>query len=131
MNFEWQKKRWQLPIWDLKQLGRKLGLSEDHFQSPLNKLSGGYRMRMKLLYLIGLEPDLMLLDEPTNFLDLESVMALEQFLQDYKGSFLLISHDREFLRRTTEHTLEVVVNVARKFCDLLVFDFESVFGCTS
>jgi ATP-binding cassette subfamily F protein 3 len=95
------------PIWDLKQIGKDLGLTEDHFQKPLTTLSGGYRMRMKLVYLIGLEPDLMLLDEPTNFLDLESVMALEKFLQDYKGAFLLISHDREFLRRTTEHTLEV------------------------
>ncbi len=95
------------PIWDLKQIGKSLGLTEDHFQRPLTDLSGGYRMRMKLLYLIGLEPDLMLLDEPTNFLDLESIMALETFLQDYKGAFLLISHDREFLRRTTEYTLEV------------------------
>jgi ATP-binding cassette, subfamily F, member 3 len=95
------------PIWDLKQLGTGLGLTETHFQSPLSSLSGGYRMRMKLLYLIGLEPDLMLLDEPTNFLDLESIMALENFLQDHKGAFLLISHDREFLRRTTEYTLEV------------------------
>lgn len=95
------------PIWDLKQLGQGLGLTETHFQSPLSALSGGYRMRMKLLYLIGLEPDLMLLDEPTNFLDLESILSLENFLQDYKGAFLLISHDREFLRRTTEYTLEV------------------------
>jgi ATP-binding cassette subfamily F protein 3 len=95
------------PIWDLKQLGKNLGLTEEHFSRPLSELSGGYRMRMKLVYLIGLEPDLMLLDEPTNFLDLESILALESFLQDYKGAFLLISHDREFLRRTTEHTLEV------------------------
>lgn len=95
------------PIWDLKQIGKSIGLTEEHFQSPLTKLSGGYRMRMKLVYMIGLEPDLMLLDEPTNFLDLESIIALEKFLQDYKGAFLLISHDREFLRRTTEYTLEV------------------------
>lgn len=95
------------PIWDLKQIGKGLGLTEDHFQRQLTDLSGGYRMRMKLLYLIGLEPDLMLLDEPTNFLDLESILALEKFLIDYKGAFLLISHDREFLRRTTEYTLEV------------------------
>lgn len=95
------------PIWDLKQIGKTIGLTEAHFQSKLTSLSGGYRMRMKLLYLIGLEPDLMLLDEPTNFLDLESILALENFLQDYKGAFLLISHDREFLRRTTDHTLEV------------------------
>ncbi len=95
------------PIWDLKQIGKGIGLSEAHFQKQLSELSGGYRMRMKLLYLIGLEPDLMLLDEPTNFLDLESILALEKFLQDYAGAFLLISHDREFLRRTTEYTLEV------------------------
>jgi ATP-binding cassette subfamily F protein 3 len=103
------------PIWELKQLGRDLGLDQSHFDSPLRKLSGGYRMRMKLLYLIGQEPNLMLLDEPTNFLDLESVLALEKFLQDYNGAFLLISHDREFLRRTTDHTLEVEGGDITKF----------------
>jgi ATP-binding cassette subfamily F protein 3 len=103
------------PIWDLKQIGKSIGLTESHFQRPLSELSGGYRMRMKLVYLIGLEPDLMLLDEPTNFLDLESIMALEKFLQDYRGAFLLISHDREFLRRTTEHTLEVEAGDIIKF----------------
>ena len=95
------------PIWELKQLGEELGLTQWHFSQPLRSLSGGYRMRMKLLYLIGQEPNLMLLDEPTNFLDLESVLALEKFLQNYSGAFLLISHDREFLKRTTEATLEV------------------------
>lgn len=95
------------PIWELKQLGLRIGLTEAHFQSKMSDLSGGYRMRVKLIYLIGQQPDLMLLDEPTNFLDLESIMALEEFLQEYQGAFLLISHDREFLRRTTEHTLEV------------------------
>lgn len=103
------------PIWELKQLGLGLGLTERHFQLPLNQLSGGYRMRMKLLYLIGLEPDLMLLDEPTNFLDLESILTLENFLQNYKGAFLLISHDREFLKRTTEYTLEVEAQDIIKF----------------
>lgn len=103
------------PIWSLKQLGQSLGLTQDHFSEPLTKLSGGYRMRMKLLYLIGQEPDLMLLDEPTNFLDLESILALEQFLQEYKGSFLLISHDREFLKRTTEATVEVEGGDVSKF----------------
>lgn len=103
------------PIWDLKQLGLTLGLTERHFAEPLTNLSGGYRMRMKLLYLIGLEPDLMLLDEPTNFLDLESILALENFLQQYKGSFLLISHDREFLKRTTEATVEVEAGDIMKF----------------
>lgn len=95
------------PIWELKKLGLDLGLSERHFEATFPQLSGGYRMRMKLLHLIGRQPNLMLLDEPTNFLDLESILTLEKFLQGYKSAFLLISHDREFLRRTTEHTLEV------------------------
>ncbi len=95
------------PLWELKQFGLKLGLTEGHFQSRLKQLSGGYRMRVKLLYLIGQEPNLLLLDEPTNFLDLETLLVLESFLQEYKGAFLLISHDREFLRRVTDHILEV------------------------
>ena len=103
------------PIWELKQIGRDLGLDEGHFARPLHELSGGFRMRMKLLYLIGREPNLMLLDEPTNFLDLESILALEKFLQGYSGAFLLISHDREFLRRTTEYTLEVEGGDIAKF----------------
>ncbi|MGE0633166.1 MAG: ATP-binding cassette domain-containing protein [Pseudobdellovibrionaceae bacterium] len=104
-----------VPLWELKQLGQDLGLTETHFASPLKNLSGGYRMRMKLLGLIGQEPNLMLLDEPTNFLDLESVLALEKFLQSYQGAFLLISHDREFLKRTTESTLEVEQGDITKF----------------
>ncbi|MBL7557483.1 MAG: ABC-F family ATP-binding cassette domain-containing protein [Bdellovibrionaceae bacterium] len=95
------------PVWELKALGLDLGLFEHHFKSTFQQLSGGYRMRMKLLQLIGRQPNLMLLDEPTNFLDLESILTLEKFLQGYKSAFLLISHDREFLKRTTEHTLEV------------------------
>lgn len=95
------------PLWELKQFGLKLGLSEQHLQAHLKQLSGGYRMRVKLLYLIGQDPNLLLLDEPTNFLDLETLLVLESFLQEYKGAFLLISHDREFLRRVTDHILEV------------------------
>ena len=103
------------PLWELKQFGLKLGLTEDHFQAQLRSLSGGYRMRVKLLYLIGQEPNLLLLDEPTNFLDLETLLVLENFLQDYKGAFLLISHDREFLRRVTDHILEVEAGEITKF----------------
>jgi ATP-binding cassette subfamily F protein 3 len=103
------------PLWELRSIGKSLGLKEIHFSRSFQELSGGYRMRMKLLALIGREPNLMLLDEPTNFLDLESVMALENFLQSYDGAFLLISHDREFLRRTTDHTLEVEQGEVTKF----------------
>ena len=95
------------PLWKLKSLAGKLGLTDEIFAKPITSLSGGYRMRCKLLYLIGQEPNLMLLDEPTNYLDLETTLVLENFLQGYKGAFLLISHDREFLRRTTDHVVEV------------------------
>jgi ATP-binding cassette, subfamily F, member 3 len=103
------------PLWELRQLGLDLGLQPAHFTQTFQALSGGYRMRMKLLSLIGKEPQLMLLDEPTNFLDLESILALEKFLQSYEGAFLLISHDREFLKRTTDHTLEVEAMQITKF----------------
>lgn len=103
------------PIWDLKQLGLKLGLTEAHFRSHLSELSGGYRMRVKLLFLIGQEPNLLLLDEPTNFLDLETLLVFESFLQDFQGAFLMISHDREFLLRTTDHIVEVEAGDITKF----------------
>lgn len=95
------------PIWDLRKLGLDLGLQNELFDLPLKALSGGYKMRAKLLHLLGQEPNVMMLDEPTNYLDLETLLVLEKFLQNYNGAFLLISHDREFLRRTTDHILEI------------------------
>lgn len=96
-----------IPVWQAKSLGRELQVSDEIFDKPIMSLSGGYRMRIKLIGLLGSDPNLMLLDEPTNYLDLETTLLLERFLQNYEGAFLLISHDREFLRRTTDHTLEV------------------------
>lgn len=104
-----------LPIWELKKIGRDLGLKESDYSKPINSFSGGYRMRAKLLYLMGFEPNLMFLDEPTNYLDLETVIVLENFLQGYRGAFLLISHDREFLRRTTDHIVEIEGGEATKY----------------
>ena len=95
------------PLWELKSLAPKFGLALEHFAKPVSSLSGGYRMRVKLLYLLASQPDLMLLDEPTNYLDLETLIVLEDFLQSTSRSFMLISHDREFLRRTTDHILEI------------------------
>ncbi|RYZ98329.1 MAG: ABC-F family ATP-binding cassette domain-containing protein, partial [Proteobacteria bacterium] len=97
----------QIPIWELKSQGRVLQVTEELLDKKVMSLSGGYRMRIKLMGLLGQAPNLMLLDEPTNYLDLETTLLLEQFLQAYEGAFLLISHDREFLRRTTDHILEV------------------------
>src|SRR5690606_11937595 len=97
----------KLPVWQAKSLARELKVSEEVFAQPLLNLSGGYRMRIKLIGLLGSDPNLLLLDEPTNYLDLETTLLLESFLQSYTGAFLLISHDREVLRRTTDHILEI------------------------
>ena len=105
----------KIPIWDLKSKGRPLQINEEILAKPILSLSGGYRMRIKLLGLLGEDPNLMLLDEPTNYLDLETTLVLERFLQGYEGSFLLISHDREFLRRTTDHTLEIEMGEITKY----------------
>lgn len=105
----------RLPIWDLKALGIGLGLKEEQFSLPMNQLSGGFQMRVRLLALLGQECNLLLLDEPTNYLDLESLLVLEKFLLNYQGAFLLVSHDREFLRRTTDHILEVEAGQFTKF----------------
>lgn len=113
-----------MPLWDLKALSKGLGLNAELFAKPIQSLSGGYRMRVKLLHLLGELPDLLLLDEPTNYLDLESLLVLENFLQTYEGAFLLISHDREFLRRTTDHILEVEAGEIIKFSGNLDDYFE-------
>lgn len=93
----------QMPTWQVKWSGRDLRVSEAMLDRPILSLSGGYRMRIKLLGLLGQKPTLMLLDEPTNYLDLETTLLLERFLQNFDGAFMLISHDREFLRRTTDN----------------------------
>ncbi len=104
-----------LPLWQVKARGRELMLPDDIYTKRILSLSGGYRMRLKLLGLLGQAPNLLLLDEPTNYLDLETTLVLESFLQNYEGAFLLISHDREFLRRTTDHILEVEAGDITKY----------------
>ena len=104
-----------LPVWEVKRIGRELQLTEEILAKPVLSLSGGYRMRIKLLGLLGQDPNLMLLDEPTNYLDLETTLLLERFLQGFNGAFLLISHDREFLRRTTDHILEIEAGEMTKY----------------
>ncbi len=105
----------RLPLWQVKSMGRHLQVSEEIFAKPISSLSGGYRMRIKLMGLLGQDPNLMLLDEPTNYLDLETTLVLERFLQNYNGAIMLISHDREFLRRTTDHIVEVEAGEITKY----------------
>ena len=85
----------------------KFQIKNEVLDAKVVSLAGGYQMRVKLIAMLLKEPNLLLLDEPTNYLDLSTQILLEKFLENYKGSFLLISHDREFIRRTCNETLEI------------------------
>ncbi len=85
-----------------------LGFEKSDFDKALQSFSGGWQMRVALAKILLTGPDLILLDEPTNHLDIESVQWLEGYLQKQSKSILLISHDREFLDKVTERTLELV-----------------------
>ncbi|HEX7928745.1 MAG TPA: ATP-binding cassette domain-containing protein, partial [bacterium] len=84
-----------------------LGLVEARHQRPMSELSGGYRLRVLLAQTLFLEPDLLLLDEPTNHLDLPSIRWLEGHLRAFKGTFVLVSHDRHFLNVVCNHMADV------------------------
>jgi ATP-binding cassette subfamily F protein 3 len=74
---------------------------------PIKELSGGWQTRAKLAALLLHDPNMLILDEPTNFLDLRTQMLLEHFLQHFDAGCLVVSHDREFLKKTCTHTLEI------------------------
>lgn len=84
-----------------------LGFENEDFFKPINTFSIGWQMRVELGKLLLLKPELLLLDEPTNHLDIESIQWLEGFLLNYKGSVMLVSHDRAFLDNVTNRTLEI------------------------
>jgi ATP-binding cassette subfamily F protein 3 len=84
-----------------------LGLASLELETPLDQLSGGQRARVGLARLLLAEPTLLLLDEPTNHLDIATLEWLEQFLTDYPGAALIVSHDRTFLDHTVSRILEL------------------------
>jgi ATP-binding cassette subfamily F protein 3 len=84
-----------------------LGFGDDDFNRHTSTFSGGWRMRIELAKILLQAPSVILLDEPTNHLDIESIQWLEQFLKDYPGIVILISHDRRFLDTVTQRTLEI------------------------
>ena len=84
-----------------------LGFDEDAQRRPLDSFSGGWRMRVALASLLFAQPDLLLLDEPSNHLDLEAVMWLEQFLRTYPATIVLVSHERDFLNNVVDHILHL------------------------
>ena len=84
-----------------------LGFTEDEMSQPLSRFSGGWRMRAYLARLLVQNPDLLLLDEPTNHLDLPSLEWLEQYLLDFSGSIVVVSHDRFFIDRLAQNIYEL------------------------
>ncbi len=84
-----------------------LGFTTEEFSRPLSTFSGGWRMRIEIAKILLQRPDLLLLDEPVNHLDIESIEWLENFLKNYSGAVVLVAHDRVFLDSVTTRTIEI------------------------
>ncbi|GJD90432.1 putative ABC transporter ATP-binding protein YheS [Methylobacterium hispanicum] len=84
-----------------------LGFSQEMMEGDVGKLSGGWKMRVALARILLMRPDVMLLDEPSNHLDIESLIWLESFLKGFEGALMMTSHDREFMNRIVSKVIEI------------------------
>ena len=84
-----------------------LGFEQEDFDKSMNELSGGQKTRVSLGRLLASSPDLLLLDEPINHLDLKSIMWLEGYLSSYKGAVIIVAHDRYFLDKIADHVVDL------------------------
>lgn len=117
---------------EISRVLKGLGFTEDDFYKSINTLSGGQKTRVALCKLLLRKPDIILLDEPTNHLDLEAISWLEDYMKNYKGTVLVISHDRFFLDSVTTSTFEVIAGKVEcynvpysKFIDLRKKNYEA------
>ncbi len=97
----------QPPTWEHARLCERFWFDGDAQFAPIGLLSGGERRRLQLLILLAQNPNVLLLDEPTNDLDLDTLRVLEDFLEDWKGALVTVSHDRAFLERTVEDLVAI------------------------
>jgi len=95
------------PDWRCGEVAWQFQFPDAVLDRPVKELSGGWQTRAKLAALLLHDPNMLILDEPTNFLDLRTQMLLERFLQEFPAGCLIVSHDREFLKKTCSHTLEI------------------------
>ena len=86
-----------------------LGFAREEFSRSMSEFSSGWQMRVEIAKILLRQPDLILLDEPTNHLDIEAIEWLENFLVQYKGAVILVSHDRTFLDNVTTRTIEITM----------------------
>ncbi|MEA3188659.1 MAG: ATP-binding cassette, subfamily er 3 [Chthoniobacter sp.] len=105
---------WQLEP-KAKRILAGLAFRESDFDRPAKALSGGWVMRAHLARLLVQEPDLLLLDEPTNHLDLESLVWFQEYLRNYRGAILIISHDREFLNQLIGSIVEIAHRALNRY----------------
>ena len=92
--------------WRCGKVAGRFQLKHGLLHANIHSLSGGYQTRVKLTSMLLGDPNFLILDEPSNYLDLKTLILLEEFLEDFDGGFLIVSHDREFLKKTCDHTLE-------------------------
>ena len=97
------------------QLLSGLGFKPQDIEKPAKEFSGGWRVRLSVAKALMCRSDLLLLDEPTNHLDLDAVLWLERWLKNYRGTLILIAHDRDFLDQLTSHTLQIEAQKARLY----------------
>lgn len=107
LALDYLKRKSKKEDWQCQKVASHFKFTDEQLKKPVTKLSGGWQMRLKLSAMLLLEPNLFLLDEPTNYLDLGTILLLEDFLKNYRGAFLIISHDREFLKNTCRETIEI------------------------
>ncbi|MGH3240551.1 MAG: ATP-binding cassette domain-containing protein, partial [Spirillospora sp.] len=94
--------------WTASQLLERLGFPGDRQWTPVGDLSGGERRRLQVLRLLMGEPNVLLLDEPTNDLDIETLTEVEDILDGWPGTLVVVSHDRYFLERVTDHVVALL-----------------------
>ncbi|MDD4847431.1 MAG: ATP-binding cassette domain-containing protein [Bacteroidales bacterium] len=92
---------------DVEKILCGLGFKREEFDRPINTFSNGWQMRIELTKLLLQRPDLLLMDEPTNHLDIESIRWLEEYMENFSGAVILVSHDRAFLDNVTTRTIEI------------------------
>lgn len=104
---------------DIEKVLMGLGFSREDFYRPVAEFSYGWQMRVEIAKILLRKPDLVLLDEPTNHLDIESIQWLEEFLNNYFGAVMLVSHDRAFLDNLCNRTIEI--------SDERIFDYKAAY----